>query len=173
MEIESRESKIKAVLEHLRSKGVGEDWIDKIVADINRRMDDDPLVAHARDQATLALAAMRKAEAVKPQSNGVADRINALSFWLWDVRLIEHFVADLRPDERLINVKPFVLETNQRSRTRDELKQACRFVTELNDQMFERQFNSDQAVHELETQQAAQARAPMYGRQSDRPWSAR
>lgn len=171
--LESRESKIEAVLAYLREQGVGEDWIDKIISEANQMLEGDPVVAHVRNQAMLALAAKRKAEAVKPPSNGVADRINALTFWLWDSRLIDHFVADLRHDERLIEVKGFALITNLRNRTRAELKQACRYVTELNDQMFERNFTSDQAVREVEARQAQREQPPQYGRQLDRPWSAR
>ena len=50
MDLESRESKIRAVLENLRAQGVADDWIEKIVSDANQMIERDPVVARSRDK---------------------------------------------------------------------------------------------------------------------------
>jgi hypothetical protein len=63
---------------------------------------------------------------------------------------VDKLTADLQRDEKVIEVKPFAVVTNRRTRTRAELKAAVRTVTQLNDTMFERGFTSDGAVREVE-----------------------
>jgi hypothetical protein len=101
----------------------------------------------------LALRQQRIDVARKLQSNGVNENIRALDLLLWDSRLVDKFTADLRPSEKLIEVKGFALVTNMRTRTRDELKRACRQVSEVNDLMFERNFTPDAEVHAAEARQ--------------------
>jgi hypothetical protein len=108
----------------------------------------------------LALLEQRRTVAQKLQSNGVTENLGAFEYWLWDSRLVDKLTVDLRRDEKVIEVKPFAVVTNQRVRSRSELKQACRYVTELNDTMFERQFTSDQAVREVEARHNQQPASP-------------
>ena len=73
MDLESREKKIEAVLANLGEQDVGEDWIEKIRSDANAMLERDPVVAYVRDQAGLALRAMRqrRIDAAKPPTNGI------------------------------------------------------------------------------------------------------
>ncbi|MGA7762004.1 MAG: hypothetical protein WCA59_09670 [Candidatus Binataceae bacterium] len=107
-------------------------------------------------KATIALRQQRVDVARKAASNGITENLRALDLFLWDSRLVDHFTAELRQGEKLIEVKGFALVTNQRTRTRDELKRACRQVSEMNDIMFERNFTSDAAVHEVEARHSRQ-----------------
>lgn len=108
----------------------------------------------------LALLEQRRTVAQKLASNGVTEHLGAFAYWLWDSQLVDKLITDLQRDEKVIDVKPFAVVTNRRTRTRAELKAAVRTVTQLNDAMFERNFTSDQAVREVEARHNQQPIAP-------------
>lgn len=108
----------------------------------------------------LALQEHRRTVAQKLQGNGVNENLRALDILLWDSRLVDQFTADLLHGEKLIEVRAFALVTTMRTRSRDELKRACRYVTEMNDAQFERNFTSDEAVHAAEARQNQQPISP-------------
>jgi hypothetical protein len=105
-------------------------------------------------QARIALRRRRIDAARRLQSNGVEETRHALDQFLWDSRLVDFFVADLRQGEKLVEVSGFALVTNMRVRTRDELKRACRMSVEMNDANFARNFTSDEKVREVEARLA-------------------
>lgn len=130
--------------------------IAEIDRDLEAQMAKDPLLMYAGDlffKANIALRRQRIDTARRLQSNGIAENRGALELFLWDSRLVDFFVADLRQGEKLVEVKGFNLVTNMRVRSRSELKAACRQTSEMNDQQFQKTFTSDAEV------QAAEARA--------------
>lgn len=127
--------------------------IAEIDRDLEAQLQKDPLLMYAGDlfyKANIALRKQRIDLARKLQDNGIEQNRHALDLFLWDSRLIDFFVADLRQGEKLVEVKGFALVTTMRTRSRSELKKACRTTSEMNDQMFEKNFTSDEAVHEAE-----------------------
>jgi len=171
MDIESPESRIKAILANLREQGVGEDWIQKIVEDYNAMLDRTPGVSHVRDQAMLALTAMRKRKAdAKAPTNGINELLSVLDRHHWTGRILENVRGMMAVGERLESVDWFVLVTNRRRITRDEAKATGRTVTETSDSFYARQFESDAYIRgiQADTERASQP-APKYGRNSDFP----
>ena len=162
MEIKSRESKIAAVLANLREQGVGEDWIQKIIEGLNSTLDSDPVVAHVREQASLALAAMRKSklDAAKPPSNGISESLSLLDYRCWDSMEREALLAwaqNWAPGESLRTVEWFFLEMSTgRRMTRDELRAYLRPPSWSRTDTWNRQFIDDDSVHQ--TQAAAAER---------------
>jgi hypothetical protein len=131
------------------------------IAEIDRAIESeiakDPLLAYASNlfyKAGIALRHQRIDVARRLQSNGVTENMSALEYWLWDARLIDTFVANLRQGEKLVEVKGFTLTTNQRVHARAGLKTACRMTVEMNDANFARNFTSDEKVHEVEARHA-------------------
>jgi hypothetical protein len=152
------------------------------IAEIDRaleaQMEKDPLLMYAGDlfyRASIEMRQKRIALARKLQSDGIAENMSALEYWLWDGRLIDQCRSELRkrPGEKLVQVSGFVLVTNHRSFTRAELKRACRMTVEIDDASFERNFNSDAAVHEVEARAAERERPNPYGRQLNYPGGVR
>ena len=144
---------------------------ESTIAEIDRgleaQLQKDPLLMYAGElfyKANLALRRQRIDTARRSQSNGVEANTEALTMLLWDSRLIDFFVADLRQSERLIKVGAFALETNLRIRTRSELRNACRQVSEMNTQQFERGFTSDAEVQAAEQRQAQREQPAAPGR---------
>lgn len=158
MEFETTFARIDKMREALRHE-YGPDC-EGDIRDIDQKLEaeiaKDPLLAYASGlfyKATIRLRQRRIDVARKLQSNGVNENLRALDLFLWDSRLVDHFMAELRQGEKLIEIKAFALVTNMRTRSRDELKRACRQVSEMNDQKFEQNFTSDAAVHEAEARQ--------------------
>ena len=108
-------------------------------------------IAQEVGKARIALRRARIDTARRLQSNGVEEHRKALDLLLWDSRLVDHFTAELRQGEKLVEVKGFALVTTMRVRSRDELKKACRQTSEMNDLQFAKNFTSDEAVREAET----------------------
>lgn len=131
----------------------GPDAASHVAALKKRALDElrlDPRFQSVAGGVYKAQIALRQARIPRKESNGVEEYRKALDLFLWDSRLIDFFTAELRQGEKLIEVKAFALVTNMRTRTRDELKRACRQVSEMNDIMFERNFTGDAAVREAE-----------------------
>lgn len=105
-------------------------------------------------QARIALRRQRIDTARRLQSDGIAENRQALELFLWDSRLVDFFVADLRQGERLVEVKGFALVTDMRVRSRDELKRACRQTSEMNDIQFQKTFTPDAEVQAAELRQS-------------------
>ncbi|MGA8569579.1 MAG: hypothetical protein WB580_17440 [Candidatus Binataceae bacterium] len=167
MEIETRESKINAVLANLREQGVGEDWIAKIVADANSMTERDPVVAHVRNEAMLALAAMRKrkADSAKPPSNGINERLTQLDYQCWlsmEREALLAWAATWAPGETLQTVEWFYLETSMGQRkTRDELNAYLRPPSWSRTDTWLSQFVDDKTVRETLAAAAERARLEM------------
>ena len=172
MDLESRESKIRAVLEDLRAQDVADDWIEKIVSDVNQMIERDPVVAYVRDQAGRALRAMRqrKIDAARAPTNGIPELLPLLEKRFWDGRVLENLRVMLRKDERLQSVDYFVVETNQRRITREEAKRFGRTVAETNDAYYARQFTNDDKIREAEAaERSREEPLPLGGRNFDFP----
>lgn len=122
-------------------------------------------------QARIALRRVRIDVARKLQSNGVQENLALLDARLWHGRVLDLFIAELKPGEKLVEVHWWKLVTTLRTRTYHELKMACRMVVETNDAQFERNFESDETRRAAEAAEAERAnpRAPMYGRNTDFP----
>ena len=105
------------------------------------------------------------------QSNGIAEHAQLLDARLWHGRVLDLFIAELKPGEKLTEVHWWKFVTTLRTRTYHELKAACRMVVETNDTQFERSFESDETRHAAEAAEAERAnpRAPRYGRNLDLP----
>ena len=140
-----------------------ESAIAGIDRDLEAQIQKDPLLMYAGDlfyKANIALRQQRIDVARRLQSNGVNENRHALELFLWDSRLVDHFTADLRQGEKLVEVKGFALVTNMRTHSRDELKRACRQVSEMNDLQFARNFTPDAEVQAAEVR-AAQRENPI------------
>jgi hypothetical protein len=134
-----------------------ESAIAQIDRDLEAQMQKDPLLMYASElfyKANIALRRQRIDTARRLQDSGIAQNRHALELFLWDSRLIDFFVADLRQGEKLVEVKGFALVTTMRTRSRSELKKACRMTVEMNDVAFEKNFTSDEAVREAEARAA-------------------
>jgi hypothetical protein len=172
MDLESREQRINAILRNLLDQGVTQDWVDKIVEGVNSMLERDPVVGYVRDQAMLALTAMRKrkAAAAKAPTNGIDELMSWLEMRFWDGRVLENLRAMLKPGERVQEVDYFVVVTNQRRITRDEAKQFGRTVAETNDAYYARQFTNDDKIREAEAaERSREEPRPQYGRNFDFP----
>jgi hypothetical protein len=158
MEFESIPARIEKMREALRHDfgPDAESDIREIDRAIESEIAKDPLLAYASNlfyKANIRLRQQRIEVARKLQSNGINENLYSLDILLWDSRLVDQLTVDFRPGEKLIEVKPFALVTNMRTRTRDELKRACRQLSEMNDTMFARNFTSDAEVHAAEARQ--------------------
>jgi hypothetical protein len=165
MEFESIPARIEKMRETLRHNfgPDAESDIREIDRAIESEIAKDPLLAFASNlfyRAGIRLRQQRIEVARKLQSNGINENLYSLDILLWDSRLVDQLTVDFRPGEKLIEVKPFALITNQRTRSRDELKRACRQVSEMNDQMYEKNFTGDAAVREAEARLNQQPIAP-------------
>jgi hypothetical protein len=141
--------------------------IAEIDRDIELQIQKDPLLNYAADlfsRATIALRRQRIDVARRLQSDGIAENRHALELFLWDSRLVDFFVADLKPGERLVEVKGFNLVTNHRVRSSDELKRACRQVSEMNDLQFQKTFTPDAEVQAAELRAAYREQPAAPGR---------
>jgi hypothetical protein len=56
------------------------------------------------------------------QSNGVKEHSREPDLRMWGGRLLDTFIAGLQPGEKLVEVKWFAFVTDQRTRSRAELK---------------------------------------------------
>jgi hypothetical protein len=121
-------------------------------------------IAREVGQARIAVRQQRIALARKLQSDGIAENRDALDLFLWDSRLIDFFVAHLRPGEKLVAVTGFTLTTNMQVHTRAQIKTACRMNVEMNDAAFQKNFTSDEAVHEAEARAAYREQVAAPGR---------
>jgi hypothetical protein len=142
----------------------------------------DPLYVAIANEVYKDEIALRQTEidgARKAASNGVAENMRALSARLWIAegyqRVFDHFVSQMRRDEKLTAVGWWTLTTNQREFTRAELKRGCRTNAESNDARFESQFISDDAIRQEERieKERENPSGPMYGRNLDYPNGAR
>ena len=105
------------------------------------------------------------------QSNGVQENLALLDARMWHGRVLDLFIAELKPGEKLLEVYWWKLVTTLRTRTYHELKAACRMVVETNDTQFERSFESDETRRAAEAAEAERANptAPQCGRNTDFP----
>jgi hypothetical protein len=167
--VESIFSRIDKMREALRAEygPDAENIIAEIDRDLEAQLQKDPLLMHAGElfyKANIALRKQRIDTARRLRSDGIAENRGQLELFLWDSRLIDHFTADLRQGERLVQVTGFTLVTNMRTRSRDELKKACRMTVEMNSAAFEKNFTSDAMVHEAEARAAYREQAAAPGR---------
>jgi hypothetical protein len=151
-----------------------ESTIAAIDREIELQLEKDPLLAHARDlfyRAGIRLRQQRIDVARRLQSNGIAEHASLLDARLWHGRILDLFIAELKPGEKLLEIHWWKLVTNLRTRTYHELKSACRMVVETNDTQFERSFESDETRRQAEAAEAERAKptAPQYGRNLDFP----
>ena len=85
--------------------------------------------------------------------------------------MVELFIAELKPGEKLLEVHWWKLVTTLRARSYAELKASCRMSVETSDVYFERNFDSDatrRAAEEAENLRLNPP-APQYGRNLDFP----
>lgn len=151
-----------------------ESAIAQIDRDLEAQMQRDPLLTYASGlfyKATLALRQQRIDTARKLQSNGVKENLGLLDARHWSGRVLDFFIAELKPNEKLIAVDWWKLTTNLRVRTYHELKVGCREMSETNDSYFERNFESDATRRQAEAAEAERANppAPLGGRNLDFP----
>jgi len=159
MAFESIPARIEKMREALRHDfgPDAENIIAEIDRDLEAQMQKDPFLMYAGElfyKASIGLRRQRIDAARKLQSDGIAENRHALELFLWDSRLIDFFVADLRQGEKLVEVKGFALVTNMRVRSRAELKGACRQTSEMNDQQFQKTFTPDAEVQAAELRQS-------------------
>jgi hypothetical protein len=176
MEFESIPARIERMRQALRHDfgPDAENAIAQIDRDIEAQMQKDPLLAYASGlfyRAGIALRHQRIDVARRLQSNGIAEHAQTLDARLWHGRVLDLFIADLKPGEKLVEVHWWKLVTTLRTRTYHELKAACRMVVETNTAQFERSFESDETRRQAEAAEAERAnpRAPQYGRNLDFP----
>lgn len=176
MAFESIPARIEKMREALRHD-FGPDCASHIAA-IDRELElaiqRDPLLAYASDlfyKAGIALRHERMDVAAKLQSNGIKEHANELATRMWHGRILDLFVAELQPREKLLEVHWWRLVTTLRTRSYHELKAGCRTVTETNDAYFERNFESDATRHAAEAAEHERLypTAPQYGRNLDFP----
>ncbi len=119
----------------------------------------------------IALRQQRVDVARKAASNGVTENLGLLDERHWSGRVLDFFIAELKPNEKLIAVDWWKLTTNLRVRTYHELKAGCREMSESIDAYFERNFESDATRRAAEAAEAERANppAPRYGRNLDFP----
>jgi len=146
--------------------------IGEIDREIELQMQKDPLLVYAADlfyKAGIKLRQQRIEVARRLQSNGIAEHAQLLDARLWHGRVLDLFIAELKPGEKLTEVHWWKLVTTLRTRTYHELKAACRMVVETDTAQFERSFESDETRRAAEAAEAERAnpRAPQYGRNLD------
>ena len=134
-------------------------------------MQKDPLLAYAGHlyRAGIKLRQQRIDTARRLQSNGITEHAQTLDARMWHGRVLDLFIAELKPGEKLLEVYWWKLVTTLRTRTYHELKAACRMVVETNDTQFERSFESDETRRAAEAAEAERANptAPQCGRNLD------
>jgi hypothetical protein len=148
--------------------------IAQIERDTEAQRQRDPLRVFANDRfyrAAIELKLSQTDIARRLQSNGIVEHAQTLDARIWHGRVLDLFIAELKPGEKLIEVHWWKLVTTLRTRTYHELKAACRMVVETNDAQFERSFESDETRRAAEAAEAERAnpRAPQYGRNLDFP----
>lgn len=175
MEIESPFARIARIREQFLARFPdGADLVLAADEKLAARIAADPLlVAYALDisQAEIAMR-WRKIEADrKANDNGVKAAQGAFDARIWHPRIVDLLVAELKPNEKLVSVGWWKIETNLRTRTYHELKQGCRTVTETSDVFFERNFESDQTRRAAEEAENLRMNPPplRYGRNTDFP----
>jgi hypothetical protein len=111
-------------------------------------------------QARVALRRARIDLARKQQSNGIPELLPLLEKRFWDGRVLENLRAMVKPQERILVVGYFVIETSQRRITRAEAKRYGRTVAESNDGLYARQFVNDDVIRQAEAAERSREEQP-------------
>ena len=176
MDIESPFERIARTRAAFKAKHgpAGDDLVAEIDRQLEARIVADPLFQFAALEFEKAERAMRIRAieaAQKAADNGVTAALGALDARMWHGRILDLFISELKPGEKLLEVHWWKLVTTLRTRTYHELKAGCRMSVETNDAYFERNFDSDATRHAAEAAERERTNppAPQYGRNLDFP----